>query len=67
MRGMQVVEQPKGATLNAAKHVALQEWCGFSKLSGQSNEWLIVNYIVRFHSPQQLRNICAAQSDCLTV
>jgi hypothetical protein len=47
LRGMQVVEQPKGVPARAATRVALLDWCGFPKSQDTCNEWLIVNYMVR--------------------
>lgn len=49
MRGMQVVEHPKGVSVSSTKRIAQKDWCAFSDISKHNqNEWLIVNYMVRY-------------------
>jgi hypothetical protein len=36
------------STASAAMHVAMEDWCGFPKCYDTRNEWLILNYMVRY-------------------
>lgn len=60
MRGLQVVDVPSFQT-----HIAKQSWCGLPKNESNTNEWLIVNYMVRADSKLTNRNISKYWFDCL--
>lgn len=52
LRGMQVVEQPRGVSVKSTTNIAVKEWSGFPAMHSpaQTNEWLIVNYMVSNHT-----------------